>query len=613
MSLSVCCLTGDPGPRVAAVLEPLRELADEIVIAADARADQERLEQYAAAADRVLRVEFSFLERHLAWLHAQCSGDWVFRIDADEVASPALVERLPELVSDGRIQQVWFPRRWLVPDAEHWLEEAPWWPDYQNRLVRNDGTLRFRGAQHTSAEPTLPAHYAEEPLYHLACLLDDVATRRSKAIRYEVIRPHLEAPGGGSLNRRVYLPELYRQRPPARVPTGEAEAVRTVLSAADAPRRLLGEIPAVPLEESDCHWAGRTLDAAAYAAEIKPFEPEPRLAPGEIRPIHVRVTNRGSETWPWDADAGPPTRCSYRWLHANGTVLVAEGHRTSFTREVAPGASVVVPLLVEAPAQAGSYVLEVDLVHEHVRWFGIRQRLAVDVMPPQPERVSLPPAALPSPEQPRRTLLSRIRRADANGALPRVIHRVWLGDAEMPPALVAYGKSWRRHHPGWKFRTWRDRDLRRLLPGEAVARARHYTELSDLVRFEVLRRHGGVYVDADVECLRPFDSLLEGERALMGYEKPGRVGSAVLASVAGHPFFVDAARQARQTVGLGANSADATGPYFLTVLARDHPDVTILPPEAFYPYAWDEPERRHDEFPESYAVHHWAGLDQEPS
>jgi mannosyltransferase OCH1-like enzyme len=178
----------------------------------------------------------------------------------------------------------------------------------------------------------------------------------------------------------------------------------------------------------------------------------------------------------------------------------------------------------------------------------------------------------------------------------------------MPVEHVRFGETWRQHHPGWSFKIWRNRDLRRLLPAKVVARARHYTELSDLVRFEVLRRHGGVYVDTDVECLHPFDDLLQGERVLMGYESPGRVGSAVLAGVAGHPFFVDAATLARETVGLGANSADATGPYFLTVLVRDHPDVTILPEEAFYPYGLDEPERRYDEFPHSYAVHHWKGL-----
>jgi glycosyl transferase-like sugar-binding protein len=609
MSLSVCCLTGDPGPRVAAVLEPFREVADEIVVAADARADRERLEQYAAIADRVVRLEFSYFERHLAWLHAQCSGDWVFRIDADELASPGLVERLPELVADRRLQQVWFPRRWVFPDAAHWVEEVPWWPDYQNRLVRNDGTLRFSGLQHTSAEPTRPALYAEEPLYHLACLVEDVATRRTKGLKYEVLRPNLAAPGRGPLNRRVYVPELYARSRPAAVPERDRAALATVLSATTASRRDPGELPIVPLAESDRHWGLRALAGDAYAADIESVEAEPRLAPGEVGHVHVRVTNRGSETWPWDADAGPEIRCAYRWRHPNGMLLVAEGRRTSFTRDVRPGESLVVPLLVEAPATPGRYLLEVDVVHERVRWFGTERRFPVEVAAPPPERALLPAEALPALDEPARPLLSRLGRRGANEGIPRVVHRIWLGEDEMPPELVGYGETWRRHHPEWRFRVWRDRDLRRLVPAGSAARARHRTEVSDLLRFAVLRRHGGLYVDTDVECLRPLDELLEGHTVVAGYEKPGRVGSAVLASVPGHPFFVDAARQAARTVGLGANSADATGPYLLTLLARDYPEVTILPQDAFYPYAWDEPERRHDEFPGSYAVHHWAGLD----
>jgi hypothetical protein len=150
VSLSVCCLTGDAGPRVAAILRSLRPVADEIVVAADSRVDHDRLEQYAAAADRVLRFAVTQVERHFAWLYAQCSCEWIFRIDADEVPSLALVKGLRELTDERRAQQYWFPRRWLYPDPGHWLEETPWWPDYQNRLVRNDGALRFRVC-HTQA------------------------------------------------------------------------------------------------------------------------------------------------------------------------------------------------------------------------------------------------------------------------------------------------------------------------------------------------------------------------------------------------------------------------------------------------------------------------------
>jgi hypothetical protein len=37
---------------------------------------------------------------------------------------------------------------------------------------------------------------------------------------------------------------------------------------------------------------------------------------------------------------------------------------------------------------------------------------------------------------------------------------------------------------------------------------------------------------------------------------------------------------------------------------KDHPDVR-MEPEIFYPYSWDEPHRRHEDFPDSFTVHHW--------
>src|SRR5262249_13385938 len=155
----------------------------EVVIAADSRVPKSDLAAYGAAADRVLRFEFSYTERHLAWLHAQCSGDWIFRIDGDEVPSPELIKALPGLIMSARALQYWFVRRWLFPDAAHWLNEVPWYPDFQCRLVRNDGTLRFPGIRHSSAEPLLPRRYIEAPLYHLDLAVNDAEARRRKIAR----------------------------------------------------------------------------------------------------------------------------------------------------------------------------------------------------------------------------------------------------------------------------------------------------------------------------------------------------------------------------------------------------------------------------------------------
>ena len=91
--------------------------------------------------------------------------------------------------------------------------------------------------------------------------------------------------------------------------------------------------------------------------------------PGERHRVYVRVTNAGGVRWPWGLDQEPQVRVAYHWRHADGEVLHAEGLRSPFPATVGPGETVVVPVWVDAPADEGTYLLDVDLVHEHVRWF----------------------------------------------------------------------------------------------------------------------------------------------------------------------------------------------------------------------------------------------------
>jgi FkbM family methyltransferase len=48
-----------------------------------------------------------------------------------------------------------------------------------------------------------------------------------------------------------------------------------------------------------------------------------------------------------------------------------------------PGADAIVPMVVEAPPRPGRYVLEIDLVHEFVRWLGCAVRVEIDVRAPE--------------------------------------------------------------------------------------------------------------------------------------------------------------------------------------------------------------------------------------
>jgi hypothetical protein len=607
-SLSVCLITADPPARLAAILEPLRALADEIVIAADSRVDEETLAGYETLADKLFTIEFVQSERHLAWLYAQCRGDWILGLDGDEVLSRALLTRLPTLLASRRVRQFWIPVMWLYPDADHSLASMPWSQGFINRLVRNDGALRVRGLQHLHAEPASPCEYIEEPLYHLELLISDEQSRRDKAVRYELARPQLLAPGGGRINEAFYLPELRQSLELRPVAQEDRGAIARALEdrSKDPSARSNGQPvagaanrrPLISLEEMDRMWEGRAVGPDAYRASIEPRDPTLSLAPSERLSVFFRVCNEGSERWPADLDESPQIRLSYRWLHPDMSVHTEAGPRSPFPRALAPGEGVLTPLQVDAPAVDGDYVLEVDVVHEHVRWFDCACRVPVRVQPP---------AGLPVPgARLRETAPPRLRRWRAV-RIPTTIHRVWLGGAPLPEEHEHFGRTFAAHHPRWEVRLWTDADLSELGIGATeVRRSRTLAELSNLVRYEVLRRHGGIYVDTDVECLRSLTPLLRGIDALAALEVPGRVGNAILGSVAGHPVFARAARLARRTVGTGANSPDATGPRFLSLILEQEPDIAIFPARLFYPYRWDELERRNEAFPDAYAVHHWT-------
>jgi Glycosyltransferase sugar-binding region containing DXD motif len=600
MSLSICLITADPPSRIAAILEPLRPYADEVLIAADSRVDDETLAGYHALADRLFKIEFRMVERHLAWLFAQCSGDWILRLDGDEVPSRAFVRRLPDMLASRHVQQFWIAVAWLFPDADSVLACMPWSEGFANRLVRNDGTLRIRGQLHLPAEPVAPREYVEEPFYHLELLIADEEERREKAVRYEVLRPRLLAPGGGRINEAFYLPELRDSLELRPVPSEDRDSIARSLTESPVPEP---ETPSenvrfVSLEEMDRTWEGRTVDAAAYRARIEPFASTSSLMPSEPAPVFFRVTNEGTERWPCRLDEDPPIRLSYRWLHTDGSIHTAEGPRSPLSRAVGPGESILTPLHVDAPADTGDYVLEVDVVHEHVRWFGCSLRV--------PVRVGHPQGLAPTGVRLRETAPVSFRRW-RRVRIPRVIHRIWLGDEPMPAEHERFGETFARHHPGWEMRLWSDEDLAALEITEVEhRRCRTPSELSNLMRYEVLRRFGGVYVDTDFECRRALTPLLRGIDAFAALELPGCVGTAILGSVAGHPAFARAAQQARRTLGAGAHSADANGPYFMSLILEQEANVAIFGAHLFYPYWCDEPERRNETFPDAYAVHHWA-------
>lgn len=205
--------------------------------------------------------------------------------------------------------------------------------------------------------------------------------------------------------------------------------------------------------------------------------------------------------------------------------------------------------------------------------------------------------------------------AGGEGArIPHVIHHVWVGPP-MPEHLASYVATWRWHHPDWEHVLWSDSDLgwlrhsdefdraSDLVPPDAVGQLR-----ADIARYEILLRHGGLYVDTDTEALRPIDDVLDGHDAWAAAEDARWVGNTYLAAAPGHPVMAALVDGLADSIarGRGLRPNRLTGPRYLTPIWRAH-GCPVGPTADFYPYSYRHVKNGAvpSTWGDAYAVHHW--------
>ena len=193
--------------------------------------------------------------------------------------------------------------------------------------------------------------------------------------------------------------------------------------------------------------------------------------------------------------------------------------------------------------------------------------------------------------------------------IPKIIHHIWLGPKPMPEEFVRYGETWRKHHPEWVMWLWTDNNLPPLVNQDLYARGAHYSEKSDIIRYEVLNEFGGFYVDTDFECLKPLDEFL-GWDFICGQQKPDYISTALIGCVRKNVITEEIIRQFPDSFVERPNDYMRRSVDILqrTISLHRHKlNLKVAEPAVFLPYNWNEKHRKGESFPGAYAVHHWAG------
>lgn len=117
--------------------------------------------------------------------------------------------------------------------------------------------------------------------------------------------------------------------------------------------------------------------------------------------------------------------------------------------------------------------------------------------------------------------------------IPKVIHYCWFGGKEIPKENKKCIESWKKFLPDYEIKMWNENNYNINVNTyvKQAYEAKKYAFVSDYARFDILYKYGGIYMDTDVEVLKPIDDLLMN-KMFVGFEEneginPGLIFGAI--------------------------------------------------------------------------------------
>ncbi len=162
--LTAAILARDNEDEIADCLQSLA-WADERIVVLDTRSNDRTAAIAQALGARVVSHHFQDFARQREFGLSLATGQWLFYVDTDERATPALAEEVRRVIRDETRVGWWVPRRNIIWGRE--IRHGGWYPDYQLRLLK---------LGHAHYDLTRPVHevvaldgeegHLREPLIH---------------------------------------------------------------------------------------------------------------------------------------------------------------------------------------------------------------------------------------------------------------------------------------------------------------------------------------------------------------------------------------------------------------------------------------------------------------
>lgn len=130
-------------------------------------------------------------------------------------------------------------------------------------------------------------------------------------------------------------------------------------------------------------------------------------------------------------------------------------------------------------------------------------------------------------------------------SIPKIIHQIWIGPKPAPTKLM---DTWKEKNPDFEYIRWNEQEfINRNMKFECQDEIDEIEEINgkaDILRWEILYKYGGVFLDADSICVEQIDNELLNKKCFAGWEneekRPGLIATGTMGFPPQHPLVREA-------------------------------------------------------------------------
>lgn len=178
--------------------------------------------------------------------------------------------------------------------------------------------------------------------------------------------------------------------------------------------------------------------------------------------------------------------------------------------------------------------------------------------------------------------------------VPKKIHQIWIGPKKLPRKYKEWMKSWQYFHKDWEYKLWTDEDIKdiKFHNKKIYDSSNNIGFKSDILRYEILYKYGGIYIDTDLECVKKIPNYFREYEFIscIVFNKTPQINNALIISKPRANLISKMVKsikiQKNDTSALetlSCSGANLLTKQYFSLTIKERSENLILPSDYFYP------------------------------